>query len=509
MSETAEIEAAIATLEAQRSVLGEATVAAATAALRVRLGDLQRPQPAPEGEWKQVTILFADISGFTALSESLDAEAVRRTINGCFERMGEAVEPYGGYIDKFIGDEMMVLFGAPRAQEAHASQALYAALEVRDAIARFNRENQGLRDRPLGVHIGLNSGLIVAGAIGTHARRDYTVMGDPVNVAARLVSRAGTGEILVGESTRHLGGHDFDFEGLGEVELKGHRPVAVNRLLRAKYTVPLRGGVNTRVPMLGRESELAMVQEAFLQVAERREPRAVALVGEAGIGKSRLLFEFRTWLQAHYPGALVLQGACYPHLGATPYFVLADMLQNWLGTKRADSGMAVRERLEASLSGIGITDGETVHALAAVLAIEYEDDQLRELLPEERRQRIFASFLTLCERISARGPLLVQVEDVHWADELSLDILGLLARQTADPMLLVVLSRPVSDPAAEARQIESWMANAGYACLRLKALDGGAMGDLVSALAPGLPHHLQASRGFPWCSSRAETARRR
>lgn len=485
VSESADLHAAIAALEAQRHVLGEGTVIAASQALRARLVELQRSETA-EAEWKQVTVLFADISGFTALSEAASAEDVRNTMNACFERMGEVAARYGGYIDKFIGDEMMVLFGAPRAQEAHAARALYAALEIREAVTRFNREGGQPLDRPLGVHLGVNSGLIVAGAIGTLDRRDYTVMGDAVNVAARLVARSAMGEILVGESTRHLGGHDFEFEHLGEVQLEGHRPAIVSRLLRARYSVPLRGGVSTRVRMLGREEELFQLQRAFHEINEFRQPRCVAVLGPAGIGKSRLQVEFLAWAHAEHADAAILLGNCLPHMATTPYFLFTDLLRKWLGVTQADSGAEVRERLENSLAGIGINDPGTVHALGAVMAIEYVDDQLRILLPEERRQRIFAAFLTLCERISARGPTVLVLEDIHWADDLSLDILDLLSRQRETALLLFALSRPESDPAAEARQIEARLANAGYLRLDLKKLDEAATAELVTALAPGL-----------------------
>src|SRR5215813_105136 len=196
------IKESIAALEAQRSALGDAVVDSAIAALREQLSQL-RPD-ADKGptldERKLVTILFADIAGFTALSEKLDPEEVRRLINACFDGLVPVFQKYGGTIDKFIGDEIMALFGAPIAHEDDAERALRAALEMMDAIAVFNQAN----GTELGMHAGINTGLVVAGQIGGHDRRDYSVMGDAVNLAARLEDASSVGEIFVGPATYRL-----------------------------------------------------------------------------------------------------------------------------------------------------------------------------------------------------------------------------------------------------------------------------------------------------------------
>ncbi len=190
-AELAHLKTAIAALEAQRDVLGEAGLAAALAPLLARVAALEEPErPADAGERKQITVMFADLSGFTKLSENADAEDVRNLVNACFDCVGDVVTHFGGYIDKFIGDELMVLFGAPRAMEDHASRALHAALEMRDALAAFRLEHAPLRAHELSMHFGVNSGEVIAGEIGSESRRAYTVMGDAVNVAARLVARA-------------------------------------------------------------------------------------------------------------------------------------------------------------------------------------------------------------------------------------------------------------------------------------------------------------------------------
>lgn len=215
----------IATLEAQRSALGDEAVDLALAPIRSRLaelgGDAQRSVAARVGapERKVVTVMFVDVSGFTALSETLDAEVVRELMNSCFDSLVPVIERYGGVIDKFIGDETMALFGAPQATEHHADHALRACLDCFFAIGDFNDRN----DTALSLHIGVNSGLVVAGGVGSTGRQDYSVRGDTVNVAARLEGASETGEILVGPATSRLTAESFEFEALAPIALKGKR----------------------------------------------------------------------------------------------------------------------------------------------------------------------------------------------------------------------------------------------------------------------------------------------
>jgi class 3 adenylate cyclase len=229
--QTKKLSAAIASLEAQRATLGDAVVDPAIAALRAQLAQLETgAEPAEVDERKLVTIVFTDVSGFTALSEKLDPEKVRELINACFDWLVPVVQKYDGTIDKFIGDEIMALFGAPIAHEDDPERALRAALEMMDAITAFNHAN----GTALGLHAGINTGLVVAGQIGGHDRRDYSVMGDAVNLAARLEQASSDGEILVGPATYRLTKQLFDFEPIALLTLKGKEaPVEVHRLVGA------------------------------------------------------------------------------------------------------------------------------------------------------------------------------------------------------------------------------------------------------------------------------------
>ena len=261
------LSAAIASLESQRQLLGDAVVDSAIEALREDLTQLQTTSSST-GERKLVTIVFTDISGFTALAEKLDPEKVRELINTCFDWLVPVVQKYDGTIDKFIGDEIMAVFGAPVAHEDDAERALRAALEMMEALAAFNRAN----GTELGLHAGINTGLVVAGQVGGYDRRDYSVMGDAVNVAARLEDASSVGEIFVGPATYRLTKQLFDFESATPLTLKGKEaPVQVHRLLGAKAAPKSTRGIEgLRAPLIGRDKELNEIRQALAALGQGR-----------------------------------------------------------------------------------------------------------------------------------------------------------------------------------------------------------------------------------------------
>jgi class 3 adenylate cyclase/tetratricopeptide (TPR) repeat protein len=490
MPDANNLRSAIQALESQRDqgILDAAAADAALGALREQLRKLEETvAPEPEAERKQITVMFSDMSGFTALSERTDAEEVRSLVNQCFEAMGKVIARYGGHIDKFIGDELMVLFGAPVAMEDHAARALHAALDLRETFARFNQEHLVLQANPLTLHTGVNSGLVVAGAIGTEAKREYTVMGDPVNVAARLVARAESGEILVGEQTRRLAGKEFDFEDLGNLALEGRA-----RTLNVYRLQGLNGSPEVQLPsarraMVGRHDELAALQATVREVERDKRARVVAVIGAAGIGKSRLRIELRAWLDAESIDFSVLEGAALPHMTTTPYFVIADLLRKQLGVTHTDSAASVRLRLEALLHELGMDDAETAHALAAILAVDYENSELMKLSAEERRGRTFAALTGYLRGLTQRAPVLLLMNDLHWVDEQSLEILEHIFTDLEDaPILIVTFSRPVLDPETRLRQVEGRLTPEIYSRLVLQELNTSSSRELLLSLAPGL-----------------------
>jgi adenylate cyclase len=222
-----QLEQAIAALEAQRASLGDAVIDAAIAPMREKLAALARaeckpaPPPSSVGERKLVTILFADLSGFTALSEKLDPEAVRDLMNNCFERLVPCIEKCAGAVDKFIGDEIMALFGAPVSHPDDALRAVKTALEMKDVLAEFNRERLAAGQQEIKIGIGINTGECVAGYLGSSKALEYTVIGDTVNTGSRLCSIAKAGEIIISESTLEAVRDYFEVVELPPTQVKG------------------------------------------------------------------------------------------------------------------------------------------------------------------------------------------------------------------------------------------------------------------------------------------------
>ena len=488
MSEVEDLRAAIAQMETQRPALGDTVVDAAVAGLTQKLAQLGGDESAhAEGERKQVTVLFADLSGFTTLSEVIDAEDARNLVNAFFQRAGQVVLRYGGYIDKFIGDELMALFGAPIALEDHASRALHAALEIVEDLESFNAESSLLREHRLAIHLGVNSGLVVTGGIGAREKRQYTAMGDAVNVAARLVGKAKAGEVLIGQATHHLTAARFEFAELGVMELKGRaQGEAVYQLLRA---APEPTGIRSfrSQSMVGRELELGALVKAFEEAHSSRQPRSVTVIGPAGIGKSRIQQEFRSWLESSHPATKVLRGFALPYMTTTPYFSVAVLLRQLLAIADSDSTAEIERKLDVSLGHLGITDRTSGDALALLLALEREDSALTDMSPHEKRDAISAGFTDLVRALAASAPVVLVFEDLHWADDLSLDLLEqTYAGLSGCQVMFLTLTRPIADASAKSRQVEARIPQGMDTRVVLRELDDKSSRQLVRSLAPAL-----------------------
>lgn len=492
MSERDDLLAAIRAIEAQKDILGAAAVESTVGPLRARLvalGDAPAvAPPSPEGERKQITVMFADLSGFTTLSETADAEDVRNLVNSCFERLGSIASRMGGYIDKFIGDELMVLFGAPRSLEDHASRALLAALEMRDALVVFNTEHAVLRSRPLGMHFGINSGLVIAGGMGVEAKREYTVMGDPVNVAARLAAQAPTGSIFVGADTRRLVGPGFEFGERGSLTLEGRaQPVEVYELTAVREAAHTTRNRPAATALVGRTDELRSLQDMFDSVAAEGHSRSVAIVGPAGIGKSRLFEEFRTWASAERPEAVLRVGAALPHTSTTPYHLVAGLIRGALGVSELDAPAEVRARLADRLRELNVDAESTAGALATVLGIESKETPAADLAPRARQARVTSAVVNVVRAMAARSPVVLAFEDLHWADIQSLQLMRDLSAALGDSrVLFLMLTRPITDDDARAREVEGQLLSAANARIALGELGTESCVELVHALAPGL-----------------------
>lgn len=351
-----------------------------------------------QAERRFVTVLFADLSGFTALSEILDPEAVRDIINLCFDRLVPIVEAHQGVVDQFVGDSIVALFGAPVAHEDDLAQACRAALAMLEAIAGVNAE----RGLDLGLHIGINSGTVVSGGVGSRGRQQYSVLGDAVNMAARLQDAAERGEIFVGAETARLTREQFEFVERGAMPFKGKsEPQPVYQLVGTRDAARMHRPVHTLTPLFGRSRELSLLLRITRESADETGLRVISILGEAGLGKSRLLQEWRDALAADAANDFLV-AACAPDGPGRAYALLAEIaraLPSRSNDAAANASLALLRGVAERAPSIGEMD-------APALQAQYVN-ALREAL-----------------LYHAAGATAVLVcEDMHWADAPSCEVL--------------------------------------------------------------------------------------
>lgn len=404
---------------------------------------------AADADRRTVTILFADLSGFTALSEQLDPEVVQALQTKLFSELTAAVQSFGGFVDKFIGDALLALFGAPVAHEDDPERALRAALDMIARTARLGESFASVIPK-MQLHIGINTGPVVAGGLGVGAAKSYSVTGDTVNTAQRLQSLAAPGEVLVGPLTYRLTRHAFSYESLGDVALRGkagsvlvHRlggPLASPRAARGLEVLGL------SAPLIGRDAELQRML-ASLDQACGGSAQLLRLVGEAGIGKSRLVNEFITRIgcEERFRNVAVRQAAC-SSLGEQPYGAIGAVMRSAAGITRNDAPDEMRAKLAALLAELGIAGDEAERLLPLldrVLGLGDPNATLQHVEPEQLRRQILHAVCTIIERRLALSPLLIVVEDLHWADAVSLEALRfVMNRLERSRLMLVVTHRP-------------------------------------------------------------------
>jgi class 3 adenylate cyclase/tetratricopeptide (TPR) repeat protein len=458
MNEREQLEQAIAALEAQRTLLGNDVVDAALAPMREKLAVLYAQQGDTERQRKQVTVLFADVSGFTAMSETMDPEEVSETMNALWARLDAAIIAHGGRIDQHIGDSVMALFGAPTARESDPERAIRAALAMQAALGTFvgTSENlvAGAGNAPhLQMRIGINTGLVLLGKVGTTA--EYTAMGDTVNLASRLEGAAPVGGILISHDTyRHVRGV-FIVQPLEPLQVKGKaEPVQVYVVHSARpraFRVLTRGveGIETRT--IGREAELHQLQAALFAARDSHETHLVTLVGEAGVGKSRLLYEFMNWLElrAEEEDAWQFKGRATQEMINLPYSLIRDVLAFRFEIQESDPAAVAREKLERGIIDfMGADSVEKAHFIGHLVGFDFSSSPYLQGILGDARQihdRAFHYAAQFFAQVTRRDPdpVVILLEDIHWADHSSLDLIEHILHVQPDlPLLIVGLARP-------------------------------------------------------------------
>jgi class 3 adenylate cyclase/tetratricopeptide (TPR) repeat protein len=392
-----------------------------------------------EGERKQVTVLFVDVAGFTALSERLDPEDVHRLMARAFELMLAEVHRYEGTVNQFLGDGIMALFGAPIAHEDHAQRAVHAALGIRRALEAYQEELRRAHATTFQVRQGLNTGLVVVGSIGSDLRMDYTAVGDTTNTAARLQQLADRGRVVISDATHRLVEGYFYTRSLGEHALKGKaEPVGAWEVISARETrtrleVTAERGLT---PYVGRESELRTLADLFERV-KFGAGQVVLLVGEAGIGKSRLLHEFRQRLGDE---ATWVEGRCVSFGRAMAFHPVIDLIKRTFRIDEADGEEAIARKVEASALRLGEDLSPLVPYLRYLLAIDPGDPGVAALDPRRRRAEVLDALRRLLVRASEIRPQVVIIEDVHWMDQASEGSLLFTADSVPRHRILLILT---------------------------------------------------------------------
>jgi class 3 adenylate cyclase/tetratricopeptide (TPR) repeat protein len=440
-------------------------------------------------ERRQVTVLFADVSGYTAMSERMDPEDVKGLIDRCLRRLGDEVDRYGGTVDKYIGDNVMAIFGAPVAHEDDAERAVRAGLGMQAAMDEINADIAGPYDVSLALRVGVNTGEVIAGAMG----ESYTVIGDTVNVAARLQAAAQPGSVTVGARTYRATRDAISYEELEPLTLKGKaEPVSAWDATGALAAAPSRRALPAReAPLVGRDDELALLQSIYGRVVRESRPHLVTLVGQAGVGKSRLLREYELALAGTDPVPTFRQGRCLPYGSSIVYWALGEVVRAEFSIVDGDSSEAAWEKLRNGISKL-LGESEDVPPeardrrsalIGRLLGIEVPVDPgaSETLDPARMRESFFSAVRFGIEAMGRRSPLVLAFEDIHWADHGMLDLIEYLAQWVRAPVLVLCLAR---DELLERRP--SWGGGRRSATsIFLEPLSTKDTRDLIGALLPG------------------------
>jgi class 3 adenylate cyclase/tetratricopeptide (TPR) repeat protein len=395
-----------------------------------------------EGERKLVTVMFADVANYTSVSEKLDPEEVHQIMDGCFKILMDEIHRYEGTINQFTGDGVMALFGAPVAHEDHAQRACRAALSIQKSLEEYGERI----DREYGVEfrmrIGLNSGPVIVGAIGDDLRMDYTAVGDTTNLASRMESLAQPGTVLLSKNTHRLVKDYFELNPLGKLDVKGKgEPQEVFELVKAGGATRLEAAMARGLTkFVGRENSMAALMEAFEKV-KNGAGQVVGVVGEAGVGKSRLLLEFRNRLPQGEFG--YLEGHCIHFGGAMPYLPILDIVRSYFEIGEGEREAIIRKRVKERIIKLDEKLQRILPPIQDLLALKVEDEHYLKLEPKQRREKVFEALLDLIVRGSQGRPLILAIEDLHWIDKTSEEFLDYLIGWLANVrVMLILLHRP-------------------------------------------------------------------
>jgi class 3 adenylate cyclase len=420
--------------------------------------DAAREWGAMEGERRIVTMLFCDVKGSTAAAGQLDPEEWADIINGTFEHLIKPVYRYEGMVARLMGDGILAFFGAPIAHEDDPQRAILAGLDILDGIQGYQEQVKRQWDLDLDVRVGINTGLVVVGAVGSDLRMEYTAVGDAINLAARMEQTAQSGTVQIAEPTYKLVAPLFEAENLGGIQVKGKQePVQAYQVMGLKSAPgQLRGIEGLEAPMIGRDAEMHTLRGAIIELRQGRG-QIVSVIGEAGLGKSRLIAELRQMPSPVSKTQAKLrweEGRSLSYETTTPYAPFIDLFNNCIELTDGQSDEEKFERITTRITEVMPERvGEIAPFIASLLEITLTGEALQRvkyLEPPQLRSRVFQAVSEFLEAMASNQPVVLVFDDVHWIDPTSFELLEQLLPLSERVMLMIIaLFRP-------RRQEPSW-----------------------------------------------------
>jgi class 3 adenylate cyclase/tetratricopeptide (TPR) repeat protein len=459
MSEREQLEKSIEDLEKQRLVLGDDVIDAALKPLKESLAKLSAGEGEEEltqpSERRVVTILFCDVTGSTALSEQMDPEEWTGIMNATFKHLNESIARYDGTVARLMGDAILAFFGAPVAHEDDPERAVLAGLQILESIAPLRARLKSEKALDFNVRVGINTGLVVVGEVGSDIRGEYTAMGDAVNLAARMEQTAAPGTIQISKDTYQNVSKLVEFEPLGKIKVKGkNQPLKTYRVLSSKSEIPRRRGLDDMglsSPVVGRDTEMKRLKKSLYRLRERGEGGLVLIYGEAGIGKTRIKDELK--LDAE-EGFNWLEGSSVAYSQNLSFWPFQEILRDFADITEEDEEKAAWSKLESSIIRLhGEKADEILPYLASLLGLQIREpflEKVQYLEAEDLGRQVYLASPRFFEKLAKEKPLLLVFEDLHWMDDASARLLEhLLELINRAPILIIGLSRPEPGSAGE------------------------------------------------------------
>jgi class 3 adenylate cyclase/predicted ATPase len=436
---------AIAAQESLRPTLGDATVDAVITAIERQLAELESDELPSAEQRKLVTVLFADVFGFTAMTQNLDAEDVKAMMDALWRRLASAIVDEGGLVDKYIGDAVMALWGSTETREDDAVRAIRAGLAIQSVLADF----QGVNGVQLRMRIGINTGLVVLGPAGDQG--EFTAMGDTVNIASRLEQAAPVGGVLISHDTFRQVRGLFDVAEELPIKVKGKdellKVYTIQRARPRAFRLFTRGveGVETR--MIGRDAEFKHLQETFQLALDDQAGQVATVSGDAGLGKSRLLYELGNWIDLRPEVIWVFRARTTQQTVVTPYGLFRDLFSYHFDIQDNDPAAVAREKLVKGVAEFLKTNAEErAHLIGQLIGLDFSESPFVKGILSDSKQihdRAFHYISEFFKAACASGPVALYFEDIHWAGEGSLDLIAHIAQETRQwPVFILCTTRP-------------------------------------------------------------------